>query len=300
MKLFGNFYKRAKFILYTYLTEFKGRDGYILNCSQRKTIPGKVNLHRWVIGDGRENLGDYLSQVVVDYMLKLNKIDSNKSVGKTKHLYAVGSIIQSGYQNATVWGSGYIDDKPANNTTRIMNRIFRRLRKLDIRCVRGPETRRVLRREGFKCPEIYGDPAVLMPYIYQPKKTGKTKQYSVIRHWLDKSEADNVIEIATTDYKKVIDEIVLSERIVSSSLHGLILSEAYGVPAVLYIPPECSDRLDEFKFRDYYYSTGRYGFPVARSVEEALHIKPCELPDMKPLQDNLIMTFPKDLYVSQP
>lgn len=289
-------YINAMIVYDKYLTEFKGRDEYILKYNKRKAEPGIVNLHRWIRDDGAENLGDYLSGVVVDYMLQRKGIDKNKNVGQTKHLYGIGSIIQLGYQNAVVWGSGYMHDKSADDIYLRINRIFRRLRKLDIRCVRGPETRRVLRREGFKCPEIYGDPALLMPLIYKPENAEKTRKYSVIRHWSDNSEAENIIPIMTTDYKGFIDTVVSSELIVSSSLHGIILAEAYGVPAVLYIPQECRESLDEFKYRDYYYSTGRYMFPIADSVEAALHTSPCALPDIKPLQENLLRTFPVDLW----
>ena len=149
---------------------------------------------------------------------------------------------------------------------------------------------------GYKCPEVYGDPAILMPYIYKPENVYKTRRYSVIRNYCDNSKADNIIQILTTDYKSVIDTIVSSEIVVSSSLYGIILAESYGVPAVLHIPSECVGYLDEFKYRDYYYNTGRNQFLVAKTAEENLQIKPCELPDITPLQENLIKTFPCDLW----
>jgi pyruvyltransferase len=51
-----------------------------------------------------------------------------------------------------------------------------------------------------------------------------------------------------------------------------------------------------FKYEDYYHSTGRYNFPIASTVEEALEITPAPLPDLKPLQRNLIQSFPVDLW----
>ena len=281
---------------YSYKNELRPSGSYILNDRTRSTVSNRVNLHRWISPDGMENIGDYLSDVIVRYMLSQRGIIFDKPVNTTKHLYAVGSILQMGLQNATVWGSGYKYDISTNSVYDHVNNAISRMRKLDIRCVRGPETRRVLRKLGFKCPEIYGDPAVLMPLIYRPKGIKKTRKFSVVRHWTDDSRADNIIPVMTTDYKGFIDDIASSELVVSSSLHGIILAEAYGVPAVMYIPQEHKDRIGEFKFRDYYYSTGRYEFPIAPSVEEALTVKPPALPDLKGLQDNLLKSFPYDLW----
>lgn len=53
-------------------------------------------------------------------------------------------------------------------------------RHLDIRAVRGTLTREVFLKLGHKCPEIYGDPGVLMPSVYQSKNIEKTYNYMVI------------------------------------------------------------------------------------------------------------------------
>lgn len=282
------FFERIK----AFTEDFFCRNSIILKDKNRKILKNHVNLHWWSIGKDKENLGDYLSIIVVDYMKKYYGIDDHMPIKKTKHLYAIGSIIDAGLQDAVIWGSGYLNDKIDN----FYFRMFYKIRKLDVRCVRGPETRRILETVNIKCPEIFGDPALLMPYIYQPKKQKTITKYSVVKHWSDEQPAENCITITTRDYKRFIDAVVASELIISSSLHGIILAEVYGVPAVLYIPAECSGYIDEFKYRDYYYSTGRYEFPIANSIEEALNTEPCELPDVKQLQKNLIKTFPVDLW----
>lgn len=87
---------------YAYNNELRPSGSYILNDRSRSTVSNKVNLHRWISTDGRENIGDYLSDVIVRYMLGRRGIDINKVVGTTKHLYTVGSILHMGLQNATV------------------------------------------------------------------------------------------------------------------------------------------------------------------------------------------------------
>lgn len=256
-----------------------------------------VHLHYWrYCGEEKQNLGDYLSAVVVLHMEKINGVcvrgDTSHLV---RHLYAVGSILQAGYQNATVWGSGFIQDPLGSGLTRLLH--SSRLRKLDIRAVRGPLTRQALLALGHQCPEIYGDPAILMPRIYQPSHIEKTRKYVAVQHYVDKSSCDNTVDILTSDYRGFIDQLCSAERVISSSLHGIILAEAYGIPAVLYRPAEAECELPLFKYEDYYQGTGRNSFPIASTVDEALSLTPCELPDFTEQADALAAAFPRDLWM---
>ena len=106
------------------------------------------------------------------------------------------------------------------------------------------------------------------------------------------SEGYEYVDILTADYRSFIDRIVKSGRVISSSLHGIILAEAYGVPAVLLNYQE----IDLLKYYDYYYSTGRRNVKVASSIKEALETEPMELPDLSDMQKNLLDSFPYDLF----
>lgn len=110
----------------------------------------------------------------------------------------------------------------------------------------------------------------------------------------DNAKYENEISTLTTDYGSFIDQITQCELVISSSLHGIILAESYGIPAVLFLPPALDNTL--FKYQDYYYSTGRHSFPVATTIEEALKTKPCELPSLEKMQDKLLEVFPYDLW----
>ena len=234
-----------------------------------------------------ENLGDYLSPVVVGHFAPKGQSRSRRPVT----LYAIGSIIGLRRQNAVVWGSGILCPT-SHRVLRIKESA------LDIRAVRGPETRKELLKIGKNCPEVYGDPAVLMPLIYQPGERTKKYKTTIIFNYGDSNkevpagEEGNVFDTLTKDYQSVIDRIVQSETVISSSLHGIILSEAYGVPAILLR----QENQDLFKFKDWYYSTGRKDFPTAESIRQALEMTPVPPPDLSDMQNDLIHAFPTDLW----
>ena len=233
-----------------------------------------------------KNLGDNISPVIVEYVAKQKNVQLNKDINETKHLFAVGSIITAGPQDCTVWGSGLLN-------TIILNRLASR--KLDIRAVRGPLTRIILMDQGYEVPEIYGDPAILMPLIYDISVEKKYK-VGLITHFNEPVEDDSKdefhrINIVTDDYKNFVKEIKSCEMIISSSLHGIIFAESYGVPAVLLKP-----RCDLLKYFDYYYSTGRYNFPMLDNLSKLDEICVPEIPNFKGMQDGLITAFPRDLW----
>lgn len=275
--------------VYKSFKRLQGRNDILLSDPLRKTEDNHVNLHWWSMHrtDGCENVGDYLSPVVVDYMLGQYGLSLDTPIRGKKHLYAIGSIIDAGVQDAVVWGSGYRIGT-VNHPL-----LYKYFRKLDVRLVRGPETRNILLDLGYNCPELYGDPAIIMPMIYSPN-VEKKQDYTVILHIATMRGGDpHCLSPITNDYKKFINELCESKLVISSSLHGIILAESYGIPAVLLSDAETKHML---KYKDYYYSTQRYDFPIAESVEEALNIEPPKLPDLSSLRDNIIRSFPYDLW----
>lgn len=269
----------------------------ILDYPQIQANDNSVNLHYFFAGDDGEhkNLGDYLSRVVVEWMLAQKQLSLDTWVGEKRDLYAIGSILLMGHQNATVWGTG-MPFEPSKIRGMFHSKYCR---KLDIRAVRGPLTRQVLLKLGHECPEVYGDPAVLMPLIYAPKNREKTIKKLIIPHFSMENLAeafqdeDKILSMKTNDYQYVIDTICSSEVVISSSLHGIILAEAYGVPAVFY-----QDRPERFnyKYADWYQSTDRE-MRVCADLAEARGSKPMLLPDVNEMQEKLMNTFPYDLWI---
>lgn len=242
----------------------------------------------WRVDTEQQNFGDYLAVVIYKYMLDRYHLDMEMKRRRTIHLYTLGSILLLGHQDAVVWGSGIL----LNDVDGLIWRRSR-YRKLDIRCVRGPETKRRLNENGYDTDRcLFGDPGVLLPLIYTPVEKEK-RQYSVMLHMSKKVKVNNQINILTSDWKTTIDEIYNSKLVISSSLHGIIIAEAYGIPAILLNELEFNDL---FKYNDYYYSTGRYEYPICNSIEEALRLPVPKVPDLSDLQHNLLKSFPVDLW----
>ncbi len=176
---------------------------------------------------------------------------------KTNYL-AIGSIIESHCnENSVIWGSGAM--RSSKDLKSIPKKVL---------AVRGPLTRDFLLSRGINCPEIYGDPALLISRFYKPEIQKKYK-VGLIPHYLDldnenvkrllKRYPSDIVLINLKEYKDwhdIIDKINECEFILSSSLHGLIISDSYNIPN-LWV--KFSDKIGggNFKYLDYFKSVGR-------------------------------------------
>lgn len=213
------------------------------------------------------NFGDLLSVKIVDRILGHPvQTYETKPVVPGKKLLALGSILYFAREGDVVWGSGVNGKRP--------NKSDYRFNSLDVRSVRGPITRAFL-KENFDidAPEIYGDPALLFPYLFPEfkRKENPTRDYIILPNYNDekffpKSKDPHVVH-PTEPWNEVIEKILDSRFVIASSLHGLIIAEAYGIPARLLRVTETEPLL---KYRDYYFGTNRADFQPAYSVEEAL------------------------------
>jgi hypothetical protein len=215
----------------------------------KKIHPGPLPVY-WTCRTGkRGNFGDMLSPILVKSMSERPVVFKQNS----PRLFAVGSLLKFAQAGDIVWGAGFIHEND------------RAHQGIDLRAVRGPLTRDILLAQGIACPEIYGDPGLLLPVIYdQPVQ--KKYQLGIIPHYVDLPllrkllPSFNKKQICIIDIRAGVDEVIKMTRqceiILSSSLHGIILAEAYGIPAAWV---EISDKVvgNGFKFHDYYASTNR-------------------------------------------
>lgn len=212
-------------------------------------IDNKLQLFWW---NETDNIGDalnpYLANKITDK--EIQWVPTNVCYN---YYLSIGSVLQLSTEQTNVWGSGFI----AHNAYPIgkPNNIY---------AVRGPLTWRRLNQLGIESPKNFGDPALLLPKFYNKELPQKVK-IGIIPHYVDKNnqffnqkfpESIKIIDVQNISIQSFIDEILMCEYIASSSLHGLILADAYGIP---------SKRISfsknivggDFKYADYYKSLNR-------------------------------------------
>lgn len=203
------------------------------------------------------NFGDALNPMLVASLSGKNVYSYRKVKSKVyKPVYAViGSVLNNlAVKQCEIWGSGFISEDG-----------FFSIKPNKVHAVRGPLTRSLVLNQGIDCPEVYGDPALILPLLYSPH-IEKKYELGIIPHFVDKeneyiNQMSNenitvrVIDIEK-DIKSVIDEILSCQHIMSSSLHGVIVADAYQIPSLWM---EVSDKVigHGFKFRDYMLSVGK-------------------------------------------
>nr|WP_247718215.1 polysaccharide pyruvyl transferase family protein [Qipengyuania proteolytica] len=194
-------------------------------------------------------------------------------------------------EGAVVWGSG-VNGKARSDIYEFEN--------LDVRACRGPRTKAWLEQRGINVPAVFGDPALLLPILTHGRfsATKNSQKIVFVPNLFDDMEqldipANVTVVKPTQSWNNVVAEILEARFVVSSSLHGIIVAEAFGIPAQFIA---VSKEENEFKYNDYYEGTGRNRFTVARTIEEAIDLGGEDLPDFDP--QPLMEAFPYDLWKS--
>ncbi len=201
------------------------------------------------------NWGDDINQVLINIISTKKVIPYQFCWLKHKFYMCIGSIIQwNPYPNAIIWGSGLL--YPTNH--------IKPPKK--VLAVRGPLTRKCLLDNGISCPPVYGDPVLLFPRYYYPIIEKKYKfglichESEIHRINISQKESPNCFFIDIKNYStwhSFIDQILSCEMILSSSLHGIIVADAYGVPNLWCKFTDYEAPSNWFKFKDYYLSVGK-------------------------------------------
>ena len=219
------------------------------------------NIYTWDYKIKPYNWGDFVN-------VKLAELISTKTIIPYKYSYKKGTISMMGSilpwaidKNTIIWGSGTLSSQdPLWNTIE---------KPLSVRAVRGPLTRQLLLSRGIDCPEVYGDPALLFPRFYSPN-VEKRYKFGVILHVSTQANSavysklnailgGNMLIINLNQFSSwnsFIDDICSCNTILSSSLHGIIIADAYEIPNA-WISLDENHPDNNFKFKDYYLSVGK-------------------------------------------
>lgn len=213
-----------------------------------------IRLFWWKV---TRNFGDRISAEIV------RKVSGRPVVWAAPteaNLFALGSILQralghvapgAGADKPLVWGSGLIGGGR-----------FKAANLLDYAAVRGPLTQSLLEL----APLPLGDPGLLANLLLDkvPERNGKI---GVVLHFsqaipaglgdrLRQDDRFTIIDVQDADHIAVVRQIASCRHIFSSSLHGLIVADAFGVPNT-WLNSEGIHRSSSFKFHDYALSVRR-------------------------------------------
>lgn len=204
------------------------------------------------------NWGDDVSIKLCELINPDNKYIIRKyswNVFKHEDVLCIGSIITwMTTPKSVIWGSGivYPDRELSAKPKKVL-------------AVRGPLTRDYLLKRGIDCPKVYGDPALLFPLYYQPS-IKKKYRLGIVPHFRDKrnkiihrfrhDESILIINVQNIHpWHKFIDDICSCNCIISSSLHGIIIADAYSIPNQWVEFPNGESK--RFAMNDYLSSVGR-------------------------------------------
>jgi hypothetical protein len=198
----------------------------------------------WCRIPSRPNFGDALTPWLIHRLS--GRYPRFRPAADAGHKYLVtGSVIGLAGPPCTVWGAGIMHAREhiAGDT--------------EVLAVRGPLTRERVLAAGVPCPAVYGDPALLLPRVYAPSiepvyEVGLALHFSDRPRILASRRLPTSIRLIDMQQpvETVIDQLLSCKLVASSSLHGLIVSHAYGRPAS-WIEFRPLPSGDGSKFRDY-------------------------------------------------
>lgn len=187
---------------------------------------------------GKPNFGDLLTPLLLRRFAHLNT-----ELADIDHapLVCVGSILNllPASWSGVVAGTGKL------NGGHVVN-----LPHATILSVRGPLTAPNVPVRSF------GDPGILANELVN---VDKAHNLGIVPHWSDTGLADRpefqkyrpLIIDPSGDPLEVLKAIGSCRKIVSSSLHGLIVADAFGIPRRTEIAPRMQYEGGTFKFRDH-------------------------------------------------
>jgi Polysaccharide pyruvyl transferase len=211
-----------------------------------KRRPPTVKAYWW---NGRPNFGDAIAPLLINHFTSYTA--EWERVGKAD-VVSVGSVLEHlpPLYDGFILGSGRLYPD---------SRIYLYGGTQSVLALRGPLTAKAWGRDV-----ALGDPGLLASELVNPQS--RDIDLGLIPHWSDTTLANDMrfySEKWTTqvihpgnDPLSVIETIGRCKKIVSSSLHGIILADSFGIPRRFKYTPHFDKEGGKFKFEDYSASIG--------------------------------------------
>ena len=196
-------------------------------------------------GRGIQNFGDCLTPLLLE---RFAGVRSAWAPPETARVVCVGSILEHlpARWTGTVAGAGKLAEESRVD-----------LRAARILALRGP-----LSAHGIPGDYVVGDPGLLADELVMTPT--RRHPLGVVPHWSDTRLATDpafmipgrVVIDPCDDPLKVVRTIGECEAIVASSLHGIVLADAFGIPRQIEYCASFEREGGMFKFRDHCAAVG--------------------------------------------
>ena len=233
----------------------------------RDLSQGPIRLYWW---NDKVNFGDVLNPLIVTF---LTGREVTWASLESADLYGIGSVYGWVRQNTGnygreihIWGAGIKKPGEATGHADLLHHHL----------VRGPLT--AIAAEDDTLPQ--GDPGLLAPEACGVARAADARGIGIIPHRSQWSRPEYIAELAalpgvrmidyrTEDCTAILQEMASCERIYSTSLHGLIVADALGIPNYHFQGRRFAGLGHDYKFFDYALSVGR---DLTRPVDLETHL----------------------------
>jgi pyruvyltransferase len=267
--------------------------------TQRPILMQPLKLH-W--SHSKPNFGDWLSPAICEYLSGRRVVHARL---EQADLVAVGSLLQRikprfwplRQQSLQIWGSGFIGPQ---QPIKVRHQVC---------ALRGPLSAELILSSGT---EVFGDPGLLVREIYGDAGSVGSTTLGIVPHYRDQADPfvkalhDSVRDSAVIDVfdspATVVEQIRRCSVVLSSSLHGLIVADAYGIPNA-WLQLADRQRGAGFKYRDYYANFGIDNplpfcpGPAPPALADIVdHIGEYQRPGLEMIKQRLAASFPSELH----
>lgn len=268
---------------------------------------GQKILARWYTGV--TNIGDVLTPLLIEHFagvkpvnvlrsrFNFEKIAQRLKREPSEEYVCVGSILGWGDfrdEVACIWGAGFM-----TASARL------RYRPKEIFALRGKLTAKHIDRSWMKNGVAFGDPGLLISEVYTPNslKSIDDKKVAIVPHYKEKNVGRRLAEQNARDFvfldiqgdsKSFVEQLVNCSAVLSSSLHGIVLADAFEIPAtwVDFGNPPAGQG---FKFLDYFSAVNRKAtmpVPIKTGADLRAAFQSAESVGIKAVKEDLLASCP--------